>query len=878
MPNTRSSQIGTPDFDPQASVSGSLPTMPGVSSASAEAVKGVADQVGAMAGGFADSAAQREGQQAGAVAGLDPNWRPAGDPTIRGQAYDQAAQSTYVNSLQTQTRQAISDAYQTYQNLPVDQQDPVAFKKSLDGLQTQFEQDHVFPSILPQFRKQFADQAYTYAQKAQDLNDTQVQDQSKASFLSNQQSSSNSAMRAASLVTPAGDVLAQQEADAHDRLVDEQVNQGIITAVQGQKAKSDFRQALSQTALMAKFNSLPPAQQPAFLDSFQKGYGSGDASAGASYYDRLAHIESGGDATRVNPTTKAAGLYQFLPSTARDYQLADPTDPEDSLAAVKRLTADNRAALSKGLGRDPTEGELYLAHQQGAAGALKLLQNPDAPAIAAVGRAAVVNNQGTAAMTAGQFASMWEAKFGGAGNQTNGLDDNTFDTLRGQMASTILRNQHASNALTTESLHEIEGVQKTLTDGTDVPPDVWSALQGKYATSGDPKVQAALGQASAVRAALAGNKGQTPQQLETSMLAAGVPTSPQAEAVQKAQQSYLIKYRSDLDQDPLGRAAREGVIGGVQPIDFTKPDSVLAGLQARQPQAQQAAGYFGRGVTMLLPDERAQLKAIATKGGAPMVATARAAVQALGPAAGSLFTEVGGEAPAFAAAGRVAAIGGAPGFVNDLAQAQAITQDPAARRGLDEQGAAGEETARTLIGTGLAAAPEMNAQVRQAARQVYALRALNGGLDPKAPSSEVMTRTLNEAAGGTYDGATQYGGFTDYKAPGWYMGSQANKIVAPPAMRADGVRDAIGALNDGDLKAMGQPPVAGDGKTPLPASALQHAYLTTVGHGVYWVSRNDPAGDDPQWAMAPAGGRFRLDLNALEPALRARVPDLYRGR
>jgi hypothetical protein len=57
------------------------------------------------------------------------------------------------------------------------------------------------------------------------------------------------------------------------------------------------------------------------------------------------------------------------------------------------LTADNKASLTSALGREPTDAELYLAHQQGAGGAIKLLQNPNmTPAQLGLGQAVAVNN------------------------------------------------------------------------------------------------------------------------------------------------------------------------------------------------------------------------------------------------------------------------------------------------------------------------------------------------------------------------------------------------------------------------------------------------------------------------------------------------------
>jgi hypothetical protein len=128
---------------------------------------------------------------------------------------------------------------------------------------------------------------------------------------------------------------------------------------------------------------------------------------------RIAGIESS-----MNPAAKnasgAAGLFQFMPTTAARYGLSNPYDAAASADAAARLLRDNGNYLRQKLGRDPTAGELYLAHQQGAGGAVSLLKNPAASAVSVVGRKAVLQNGGAENMTAGQFASLWTRRLGDA--------------------------------------------------------------------------------------------------------------------------------------------------------------------------------------------------------------------------------------------------------------------------------------------------------------------------------------------------------------------------------------------------------------------------------------------------------------------------------
>ncbi len=133
------------------------------------------------------------------------------------------------------------------------------------------------------------------------------------------------------------------------------------------------------------------------------------------YLERTAQIESSMNPSARNPNSSAGGLFQFIDSTAQQYGLTNKFDPNASTDAAARLAADNRGVLQKSLGRDPTAEELYLAHQQGAGGASKLLSNPNARAVDVVGADAVKLNGGNPNMTAGEFAQLWTSKFGKTG-------------------------------------------------------------------------------------------------------------------------------------------------------------------------------------------------------------------------------------------------------------------------------------------------------------------------------------------------------------------------------------------------------------------------------------------------------------------------------
>ncbi|WP_142417025.1 transglycosylase SLT domain-containing protein [Bartonella massiliensis] len=161
-----------------------------------------------------------------------------------------------------------------------------------------------------------------------------------------------------------------------------------------------------------------------------------------SYLYRVAQVESGGNPNARNPRSSAGGLYQFIDSTAKQYGLQDRFDPMQAADAMGRFTRDNRNHLSRVLGRTPTEAELYLAHQQGAGGAARLLQNPHANAAQLVGSNAVGLNAGNNAMRASDFVNRVFQMYGGKPYRASpiarggiGNRENLLEVLRALLAS-----------------------------------------------------------------------------------------------------------------------------------------------------------------------------------------------------------------------------------------------------------------------------------------------------------------------------------------------------------------------------------------------------------------------------------------------------------
>lgn len=113
-----------------------------------------------------------------------------------------------------------------------------------------------------------------------------------------------------------------------------------------------------------------------------------------------------------NLHSSASGVFQFLSVTARDYGLVNPFDARANIEASARLWNANKRFLIRELGRVPTGAEQYLAHQQGAGGALKLIRAGHASAASAVGHTEIaLNTDRGADLSAAAFVADWAAKF-----------------------------------------------------------------------------------------------------------------------------------------------------------------------------------------------------------------------------------------------------------------------------------------------------------------------------------------------------------------------------------------------------------------------------------------------------------------------------------
>ena len=127
-----------------------------------------------------------------------------------------------------------------------------------------------------------------------------------------------------------------------------------------------------------------------------------------------ARIESHFKSDAKAKSSSATGLYQFLDRTGASYGVAGDKrkDPRLSAEGYVREIQHDLPALDRGLGRHADPWEVYMLHQRGLSGAIKLLAgDQDRNAVQALGRKEVLNNGGNAGMTVGDYRRFWEGRY-----------------------------------------------------------------------------------------------------------------------------------------------------------------------------------------------------------------------------------------------------------------------------------------------------------------------------------------------------------------------------------------------------------------------------------------------------------------------------------
>lgn len=456
-------------------------------------------------------------------------------------------------------------------------------------------------------------------------------------------------------------------------------------------------------------------------------------------------------------------------------------------------------------------------------------------------------------------------------------------------AVTAINARARQDATTAKGIQtEIGDITKIASEGYMPTPERIANLKQFVAHSGNPAAAAALDRALGDLPIVQNWRQMSPARLEGELTQLARRMQDQGADEQsllllKTGDKLLGTMRKELANDPLGWAARVGTVDSPT-INFGS-ETQGAEMRTRVTSAEMVAREYGIAPTYLHPEEVKALTAATAAGGAPMLDTARAIVDGFGDRAGRVLAEVSKEAPVLAHTGGLLSGGlfgsGSKGFAQDVAEALALraNKDFKLPRWLDHPSdkilASQGTEARKVYGDAFMLAPDTGRAAEASSQAAFFARANRRGLSPimeeSSDSRSVYGRSLQEAAGATYDAqGSQYGGVIDYK-PGYWT---TYKTLVRGDIRADRFKDVIRSVTDGDLGRLAVSPMSADGK-PYTARDLQNA-VPVAAQGGYRFAIGDPGSDNPRWIRGADGRPFVLNLDAIGD-LQQRVPGAFIG-
>lgn len=478
---------------------------------------------------------------------------------------------------------------------------------------------------------------------------------------------------------------------------------------------------------------------------------------------------------------------------------------------------------------------------------------------------------------------------------------------------------------------QVKSVADRAARGEIIPPDEEAGIRAELGRLNDDEISTAFEMALAAARTTAQFKQLPPAALETLTLqmrarATAEGTSAAMSAQLAAMQKLHETMVKELKDNPLAWSVEAGVLPGLSPLEPT-PEALAERAMAANIVAQHYGPQFFQAFTK---DEQAILSETLNQGGPQTIAILSGIHQAFGADTPRVMKEFTKDAPEAATIGWMISANASPQAVKDAADALALRQTDGFKS-IAPPAHEARSQALTVFSSAFRFLPQAEQKAIDMANLLYEVRARRAGVDPKVTDTELWKQGLKEALGENADPRTGdvYGGIVEQG--GIWSSKYRQPITIPPNIKQDAFDDVIGALRVSDLVQGGMPLPEGEaaaslgaietgaegtagseatgGETAaalgvqrfanvpaLNAMALQGAplddkdrplkittlqtrgTLVSIGDGRYWVALGDPASDDPQWVRTygTRDGRFVLDLQALEPVLRERVPDAYR--
>ena len=455
------------------------------------------------------------------------------------------------------------------------------------------------------------------------------------------------------------------------------------------------------------------------------------------------------------------------------------------------------------------------------------------------------------------------------------IADDTFESIKATVEQENRRDDTDLNRKFNAWNRDANNASRRLEQGFPIPDRERASLRLGAGMLKDPRadvVMANIDELSSVQDAFRGktlpDMRKTLQMMETRLNAEGA-TDADKRKFQLAS-GIVGEMEKGLARDLVGTAETEGVIKPT-PLDFTSGESLAATLSGRIDAAKAAGQRYETEWRAFRPEDTQRLKIALSEGGDRGLAVAEAIVKAGGRDARRLLGEISDNAPVMAHVGGLLASGqpGSREAARDAMRAVALGRDKGGQLapfpGINE-------IESKATGNALQDAPQDRIATRETAKLIFQSR-LPPAVDPKSKEAETLAvEAMKDAAGRHKVGGVDYGGPADYK-PGWWS---AYKVIVPSNIRTDRFRDVVRAIDDKVLDGLpGGRPVDPQGK-PYAARQFQDAVPVIVPGG-YRFAVGDPSDRTTKYLAGPGGKPLVIDIDALEPVLRAKVPAAYLG-
>jgi N-acetylmuramoyl-L-alanine amidase-like protein len=360
-------------------------------------------------------------------------------------------------------------------------------------------------------------------------------------------------------------------------------------------------------------------------------------------------------------------------------------------------------------------------------------------------------------------------------------------------------------------------------------------------------------------------------------------------------EALLEKARKDVNADAITWAHTVGLEDFSGRLNFDDDIS----MRTRVDRARRVAEVLGQQIQVFSRPERDRAADLLRQGGPAMRRMLGSIIRNFGTDAPQAIRELTSHGPDGKPQDpELAAVGGMEINLarNGVGQdaVERVANEIAARRGdnyertVERFRPKPEEwrDAESVLDTAFTQRRDQEGAVIAAARLLYLNRARERNLTSFDPSlyrqglMEIVGQNVGEGSarnvtyGGLYHQTRSFGGV----GPRRY-----DPIPVPSNIRQDAIPLIQEVVRPEDLRRgtdadrPGVGPLDGQGRE-LTSQQLRSTTLVHVGGGRYWLAQNPPSSGAPaNWVRDASGERFVLDLNALEPLLRERIPEIYRG-